>query len=139
MKEEKLSEEEIEKVYGAILGRVKKIFMKNADIEFVHLGRRNDTVACSTILGVKVTIDGKTSKLRFVSRQEDRGCRYVLPVMTKKKKFSKRSAVESILKEAVKNDVILYGETVLRRGETLERLLIEDDLLEEREENERQP
>lgn len=120
-KEENISEEEVEKVYEVILRRVKKTFHENVDIKIIPY----DSVACSKTLGVKITIDSKVDRLHFISKNEDGRREYIMTT----EKISKRSVVESLLKAAAEHEVRLYGNAVLRREETLERLLIEDDLL----------
>lgn len=123
--EEKLSDEEVEKVYEVIYERVSSRLPPSVQhLKFVKI-KILDRRPCS--LGLEMKMD------RFIERCNFLVCKKTGEIMfvniPKESQLSSRSIVESML-EVLKegHNVCFMGETVFRAGETLESLLLERDL-----------
>lgn len=122
--EEKLSKEDVERVYEVIFNRVKRVFPEKSGVKFVSVG---EYCLDSIILGIEVKGDGFFPRRYNISarREKDGEFRFVLAG----RQVMKRNVVKGILNIVSKGfDIFLCGETVMLAEETLESLLIEADL-----------
>lgn len=119
-----LEEKDIDKLYEALLARVKRVFPEKSGVKFVSVG---EYCFDSIILGVEVKEDGRFLRRYNVSarREDDGEFKFVLIG----RQVTKRNIVKGILNILSKGfDIFLCGETVMLAEETLESLLVESDL-----------
>lgn len=125
--EEKLPDEEVEKVYEAIFNRVKRVFLDAEEVIFIAASWwLAETGIQSKALGVEIKRDGFVDKKIFrVHERGTGGWGFILVP-----ELSKRNAVESFLDIAREHDVMLASKVIVKRKENAESILLEEDLEE---------
>ena len=123
---------EIEKAKEVFFKKCKDVILSNympaypiADIKFY--------------IGINGNFYLKTNDFETWNLNDGSTCLHTDGTIFKKKEVLGNKLFLEILKKSRDHDIFLIRKKVLSQGETLESLLIEDDLLEERRENERQP